>query len=246
MMGDMDTTHAVTTPRYRSRFLPWADESVGGTRRGWTPAALVRRAPAVVAYLLVSVVLFVPTARRVPGNVSIDIERLDRFLYHIPDLSENFPLALRSLLTGPFLNHNLVQLVYVVLLLVLFAVPFESHEGARRTTFIFFATSFVAAIVGGAVLHLIYPEVLDNAFLEKAWERTWSGGSAGCFGLMGALAARARTPWPLLGAFAAWEVTVVVAYLREWTPAFHLTALLTGFALARWVVRPRSQVDAGR
>ena len=242
----MDTTRAVPLPRYRSRFLPWAEEPAGGSRRGWSPAALIRRAPAVVTYLVMCVILFVPTARRVPGNVSIDTERLDRFLYHIPDLSQDFPLALRSLLTGPFLNHNLVQLIYVALLLGMFAVPFEAHEGARQTTLIFFTTSFVAALFAGTSLHLIYPEVLDNAFLEHAWERTWSGGSAGCFGLMGAMAARARTPWPLLGLFAAWEVTVVVAYLREYTPAFHLTALLTGFALARWVVRPRQRVAEGR
>jgi hypothetical protein len=55
---------------------------------------------------------------------------------------------------------------------------------------------------------------------------------------MGALAARARRPWPLLGVFVLWEANVVGWYLREYTPAFHLSALLAGFAVARYVVPP--------
>jgi hypothetical protein len=89
-------------------------------------------------------------------------------------------------------------------------------------------------VIAGVLLHLLYPEVLDNAFLAHAWERTWSGGSAGCFGLMGAIAARARRPWVLLGLFAAWEINVVVWYLRQYTPAFHLSALATGFVALRY------------
>jgi hypothetical protein len=86
----------------------------------------------------------------------------------------------------------------------------------------------------GALLHLVYPELLDNSFTAHAWERTWSGGSAGCFGLMGALAARARKPWPLLALFAAWETYVAIWQLHQYTPAFHITALVTGFVTLRY------------
>jgi hypothetical protein len=38
----------------------------------------------------------------------------------------------------------------------------------------------------------------------------------------------------LLGLFAAWEINVVVWYLRQYTPAFHLSALATGFVALRY------------
>jgi hypothetical protein len=203
--------------------------------------------------LVVSWGLFLPAARRVPGNYVIDTGKVDRFLYHIPDIGRNLPKAVGSLLTAPWLNHNFVQLVYVTALLLLFGVPFEAREGTGRTVAIFFGSTFVAALVAGLLLEAVYPAVWDTPFLQHAWERTWSGGSAGSFGLMGALAARARVPWLLLGGFALWEVNVVWWYLREYTPAFHLPALVVGFLVARYAMparlvvepRPSSTGDAG-
>ena len=55
---------------------------------------------------------------------------------------------------------------------------------------------------------------------------------------MGALAARALRPWLLLGLFALWEINVAIWYLEEYTPAFHLTALLTGFLVTRRALPP--------
>lgn len=219
-----------------SKYLPWSDQAgryyprLGG---------IARRSPAVVIYILISVVFFLPTARRIPGNYVTDQDRVEHLMFAIPDLSERFFVALRSLFTAPFFNHNAVQLVYVISLLLLFGIPFESHEGSVRTIAIFFATSFTGAVVAGTILHIIYPTLIDGPFLEQAWERSWSGGSAGCFGLMGALAARAPRPWPLLGMFMAWEAGVVVFYLREYTPAFHISALFAGFLLARYALRAR-------
>ncbi len=218
-----------------SKYLPWSDQA----GHYYPPVKeIARRSPAVVIYILISVVFFLPTARRIPGNYVTDQDRVEHLLFAIPDLSERFFLALRSLFTAPFFNHNAVQLVYVIALLLLFGIPFEFHEGTVRTIAIFFATSFAGALAAGTILHLIYPALIDTPFLQQAWERSWSGGSAGCFGLMGALAARAPRPWPLLGMFVTWEVAVVTFYLREYTPAFHMSALFAGFVLARFVIRP--------
>ena len=103
----------------------------------------------------------------------------------------------------------------------------------------FFGTTLAGALVAGLLLHALYPEHWNTAFAEHAWNRTWSGGSAGTFGLLGALAARARRPLPLLALFVLWEANVVWWYLREYTPAFHLTALAVGFLVARYAVLPR-------
>ena len=44
--------------------------------------------------------------------------------------------------------------------------------------------------------------------------------------------------WLLLGIFILWEVNVAWWYLKEYPPAFHLTALFTGFLVTRYILRP--------
>ncbi|MBA2276723.1 MAG: rhomboid family intramembrane serine protease [Chloroflexia bacterium] len=220
--------------------LPWTDGS-GRPWCGW--ARVPRMVPFVPSYLLVSWILFVPAAERRNGKYWIDEAAVDHLLFHVPDLSEDFPLALRSLATAPWLNHDSLQLIYVTALLLLFGVVFELREGTGRTVLLFFGTTFAAAVIAGFALHLVYPTLFDHRILENAWGRTWSGGSAGCFGLMGALAARARRPAPLLAFFVLWEMFIWWVNLRNYTSAFHLTALTVGFIAARFVLPPIRRVS---
>ena len=216
-------------------FLPWSD----GTGRPWRGVArLPGMIPFVLLYIVLSWVLFIPAAEKENGKYSIDEDAVDNLIFHIPDLSERFPAALFSLGTAPWLNHDSIQLVYVTILLLLFGLVFEFREGTGRFILVFFGTTFAAAVIAGFALHLIYPELLDRPFLEKAWGRTWSGGSAGCFGIMGALAARARRPGPLLAFFIVWELFILWVNLRGYTSAFHFTALTTGFLVTRFVLPP--------
>ena len=78
----------------------------------------------------------------------------------------------------------------------------------------------------------------DSSVLETAWRRKWSGGSPGCFGLMGGLAARSRRPWPLLGLFCLWEVFILYVNLRDYTSVFHFVALFTGYLMVRYLIPP--------
>jgi hypothetical protein len=222
-------------------YLPWVD---GMTRHWPSWRRLPRSALFTLLYLAASWALFLPMARPVPGNVVIDTDRLRPFLYEIPDLSGDRGGFLVSMLTATWLNHNLVQLAYVTLLLLLVGVPFEAHEGTTRTAIVFFGTTLAGALAAGLLLHLVYPGVLDTPFLAAAWTRTWSGGSAGAFGLMGATAARARRPLPILAVVVLWEASLVSVYLREYTPAFHLSALAVGFVLGRWVLRASPPASA--
>lgn len=240
---------AVTRPTLRSGaariapFFPWTD----GTGRPWPSwRRLPVAAPFVVVYLAASWVLFVSLAARRDGHYAIDQEALRPFLYGIPDLTDRPLRVLTALLTAPFLNHNDVQIVYVTVLLLLFGVLFEVKEGTLRTALLFFGTTWLGAIVAGALVHLIYPDLLDQRIVEKAWERTWSGGSAGAFGIMGAFAARARRPWPLLLLMIVWELNVGFWYLQHLTPAFHLTALAAGFLVTRFFLRPVRPDGTGR
>jgi hypothetical protein len=195
-------------------------------------------------YLVLSWLLFVPLSDDDGGKYKIDEERVDAYVYRVPDITEDFFHALRSLVTAPFLNHDSLQLVYVTLLVLLFGVIFEIREGARTTVLVFFGSTFFAAIFGGVLLHLVYPGLWDASFLETAWGRTWSGGSAGCFGLMGGLAARAHKPWLLLGMFALWEIFIEYVNLRSYTTVFHFAALFAGFVAIRYLIPPRERSGA--
>lgn len=194
--------------------------------------------PFTLMYTVVAWVLFVPAAELRNGVYWIDEDEVGHLLFHIPDLT-NRPLhAVRSIVTAPWLNHDSIQLVYVTILLLLFGIVFELREGTVRMVAIFFGTTFVSAVFGGFLLHAIYPHPLGSPFFENAWLRSWSGGSAGCFGLLGALASRARRPLPLIAIFVAWECGVWWFNLRNYTSVFHLTALATGFAATRWLFPP--------
>lgn len=222
-------------------YLPWTD-GPGRPRTGWRRP---RQVPFALLYLVVSWAVFLPLAEPVAGNYAVDLDRIRPFLFRIPDVGRDPVGTLVALTTAPWLNHNLVQLVYVTALMLLFGQAFEAREGTARTVALFFGTSVAGALAAALLLHALYPTVWDTAFAERAWNRTWSGGSAGCFGLMGALAARARRPWPLLAVFALWEANVVFWYLREYTPAFHLPALLAGFLATRYLIPPRSPTAEG-
>ena len=238
-------------------YLPWGDGS-GRRLRGWGGwLRLPPRAPFTLGYLLMAATLFLPFAGEVGGTYAVDTDWVRPFAYHIPDLSEDPIRLARTLLTAPYFNHDVVQFVYISLLLLAFGVVFEVREGTKRTLLLFYAGLLSGALGAGLLLHLLYPAVTEAPLYANAWERTWSGASAGCFGLIGALAARARQPWPVLLVVIGWDLHW--PYLRVWlsgveSPAFdlvwwhlphafssvfHLPALAVGFGLGRWVVRAR-------
>ncbi len=227
---------SLRTPLARS--LPWT-EGTGRRWRGWMQTPLM--APFVLLYIVISWVVFIPAAEPRGGKYWIDEQAVGHLLYHVPELSQDFPRALRTLLTAPWLNHDSLQLIYVTALLLMFGIIFEIREGTLRTVLIFFGTTFFSAVAGGAILHAIYTELWDIWALEEAWTRSWSGGSVGCFGLMGAMAGRARRPILLLAIFIAWEAFIWWANLRNYTSVFHLTALFAGFVATRYLIPARRE-----
>ncbi len=200
---------------------------------------------AVPAYLVLTWALFPLTAEELDAPLADEIEPL---VYRIREISQAPWEALPTLLTAPFFNHSVDQLIYASAMLLLFGLAVEAMLGAQRTILLFFGTTIAAGLVAGVLLHLIYPEISDRGMFENAWGRSYSGGSAGALGLNGVFAARMRWPFLVLAAFVAWELGLSAFYLRNYTPFFHLTALFTGFGLAMlvlpWVgrreVRPAS------
>ncbi|HEV2066483.1 MAG TPA: hypothetical protein VGR08_06590 [Thermomicrobiales bacterium] len=217
-------------------YVPWT-EATGRRWRGWMRLPLM--APFALGYIAASYAVFIPAAERRNGKYWIDEEAVGHLLLHIPDLSRDLPQAIRSLVIAPWLNHDSLQLIYVTALLLIFGIIFEVREGTLRAIAIFFGTTFVSTVVAGAILHAIYPNVWDIWVLENAWHRSWSGGSAGCFGLMGAIAGRTRRPGLLLAIFILWEAFIWWVNLRNYTSVFHLSALAAGFIATRYLLPPR-------
>lgn len=224
-----------------AKFLPWRNKD--GSRRPW-PSDWWRRFPGVVGYSAAALLVFaagawlqgrsaVPVADVVLSFGPWDVP-LAFFAYEIPHLFTNVPKTLFNFVTAIWINQHPVQLVYVLTLLTLFGVPFEIREGTKRAALVFWGTSVAGAIAAGLLLHAIVASGVEAAWVDDAWDNLWGGGSAGAFGVMGALAARAKRPWLLLLLFFVWEANVEYWFLKSYTVAFHLSALAIGFAWMRW------------
>jgi hypothetical protein len=232
-----------------ARFLPW--RRADGGPRPW-PVDAWRRFPGVLGYSIATCVVFIVYAVAA-GRSKVQLEDstlalgpwtvpLSFFAYEIPHLVTNVPKTVLNFGTAIWINSHPVQLAYVLVLLALFAIPFEVREGTKRTAFVFWGTSIAASIVAGALLHVLFAVGVDVWWAEDARRRLWAGGSVGAFGVMGALAARARSPWLLLVLFVVWEVNVEYWFLKSYTMAFHLAALVIGFAWVRWWM-PETRFD---
>lgn len=215
-------------------YWPWHGLAAA---RGSAPVATF---PATLVYalgtsglFLLFVLLYGRSKEAVPRSVYAF------FVFEIPQLTEDPLRALVNVITSVWPSYHWIQLVYVLGLLAIFGVAFERREGSRRAILIFYASSVGGALLAALLLHLLRSTV-DAAWIERAWNDAWTGGSSGAFGLMGAVAARAARPWPLLAAYLLWEINVEWFHLRNYTPVFHLFALAIGFLLARYVLRPES------
>jgi hypothetical protein len=224
--------------------IPAPGPDTGGARPAATAAKQLwasllagpLQAPFVVVYLLVSWVIFLSLAQ--PGSwfYETDGEALRPWLYAIPDLAQDVPATLSAVATAPWVHITGVQMVFVTLGLLVFGARLEFREGTLKTVAIFFATTAIGACAAGLLLHVIYPGFASSEAFETAWERTWGGGSAGAFGVVGALVGRARSPLPLIGAVLAWEASFALLLFRDFVPAFHIPAFFAGFAATRYLL----------
>jgi hypothetical protein len=197
----------------------------------------VLRRPAVLPrvarwYLVAAWLLFLAVAAIDFGGRR---EVADPYGYAIGDLADNPARALAVLPVATFVNVGVLQILYVTAILGSVG-PHLASRGDRLVAAVFLGSSIVAGLTAGFALHVLDGQ-LSHRILDEAWERHWNGGSAGCYGLVGLLAAGTRRPWLMLGLAVAWEVGLTGAHLRSYTPAFHISALLTGFAAGRWLER---------
>lgn len=213
-------------PAWLDPFLPWRDppDDAPWQRVPWATLAYLAGTTGVVLWYLRSY-SFLP--QRVPPEV------VDVWAFRVRDLVQDPGSLPLHLVISVWANYYLLQFLYVTALVAGFGTWFERHEGWRRTAGVFYATSIAAAVVAGFAL-LGLDAASDAAWIDREVSRVWVGGSAGAYGLIGATAARARRPWGLLLAASVWELGLGLLYLKSSTPLFHLTALATGYLLARF------------
>lgn len=195
--------------------------------------------PVICWYLLIIWGIFVVVA-------AIDFESrrelADSFGYRIDDLASDLPRALALIPIAPFVNVGVLQVLYVTAVLATLGPRLVEREGSVRTAAVFLGTGILAALIAGLALHVVDGRWLSHPIFDEAWVRSWNGGSAGCYGLAGFLASRSQRPWLLLVTVLCWELGLSLGYLRSYTPAFHVSALVIGFSAGR-LIQPRS---AGR
>ncbi len=223
--------------------------STTATPRAPAPARRLYVPVVIPVFLAVSWALYFLMAEPASGPLAGE---MDRFLYRVPDLTENPLRMLGTLMTAPFLNHATDQIVYATALLIVFGLSVEARCGPLVTAALLFGTTVTAALAAGVLLHIIYPDISDAEMFSRAWGRTYGGASAGAVGLNGVFSAtfrprgQRRWTWLALAVFATWELSVWWLYLQNYTPFFHLTALLAGFLAGSLLLPARRPARSGR
>jgi hypothetical protein len=141
------------------------------------------------------VLVVLPPAWLTALTLERDLYDTDNPLYYrIPNITRDPVALVLNLTITPLINTETDQVMLITVLIVAFGTAVERRFGAGASLGIFWGTSAAGALVGGLLLHLLYPLFPEVAVFESGWNRVFNGASAGGFGLMGAFAATAHRP----------------------------------------------------
>jgi membrane associated rhomboid family serine protease len=162
--------------------------------------------------------------------------------FYPPNLTQDPAAVLVNLLVTPIVNTQTDQILLVTGLLLLFGIRVEWQYGTRATLGIFWLATAVAAVFSAALLHVLYPLFPDVYMVaEGGWYRVFNGGSAGSYALLAAYSVTSPRRWLWIGAFVLWEPGFWLLITGDYTPVFHISAFLTGWLAAWWLIRRRER-----
>jgi hypothetical protein len=162
--------------------------------------------------------------------------------FHVPDITQDLVQVVIAFLITPVINTEGDQILLVTGLLVAFGTFVEKRLGTWRMFAIFWGASISGALLGGLLLHVLYPLFPDVEVFHTGWRRVFNGGSAGGFGLMAAFAATSKHWWFWGGIFVVWEPAFWATISQDYTSVFHIIAFVTGFLLARRFQRRKDDI----
>jgi hypothetical protein len=225
--------------RVPRRFLPF---SVSDTLRGppGSVAAAFRRLKFVGVFLLLAWPAFLVLVRGdgwIPSAVQHEIG------FFLGRFETDAARAVVVSHIGIVVQHSWPQIIYVTTLLLTAGVAYESREGTLRTLLVFYGAC-LAGVAALTLVVLLEPIHGQAALAEHVGRVSWSGASVGCFGILGALVATARNPWPILGVWLAVEFFIESQMLPELALIMHMVGFLFGYTASRLAHQPASTGSA--
>jgi hypothetical protein len=163
-----------------------------------------------------------------------DFDTENPLYLHVPDITQDPLQVLISFVLTPVINTEGDQILLVTGLIVIFGTFVEKRLGPWRMLAIFWGASISGALLGGLLLHVLYPLFPDVEVFHTGWRRVFNGGSAGGFGLLAAFAATSKRWWWIwVVLFAVWEPTFWATISHDYTSVFHIIAFITGYLMGR-------------
>ena len=109
--------------------------------------------------------------------------------------------------TTAWFHNDLPHILFVAFFGFMFPVQsFEVQHGTKMTVILYFAIYLYIGLSLGACSHLLKFFVGETEFVIQIFKRSWMGGSAGIFGIIGAMANWSKKTWFLLALIVLFEV----------------------------------------
>lgn len=191
-----------------------------------------------LAFTSILYVALVPEDGQLPAEIR-DVVSLT------PALAFAEPWRALVALVGIVFERDAVQFAYVAFLYGLGVPALEWREGWRRTATVFVVGGLASVLVVTFLVFLpLRLAMPDNAMVDFAVTRSYSGGSTGAFAAIGALGGILRErKWTIavLAGALAWEAFIWGYYydFGQLIPLYHVAALFAGFLIvrSRWYAR---------
>ena len=109
--------------------------------------------------------------------------------------SEPFNFIINTFIST-FFHNGIDHILFVTIVgFIVIAQSFEAQNSSRATLFLFFSSMAFVCIFMGFIINWGYSNWPQIDYYSFAIERSWMGGSAGFFGVFGALTHNCRNKW---------------------------------------------------
>lgn len=140
---------------------------------------------------------------------------------------------IRSLITAPFYHNGLDHILFVTIVgFFMIVQSFEVRNNSVATAVLFFSSIAFVATVMAPIINWGYSLWPELDFYKLGMARSWMGGSAGFFGVFGALSHNCRSKWLIPVMVISFEVcNFFILNISPQISLAHTMATLYGFTV---------------